>query len=88
MEYKNAENKGRNKKMGLNNKICKDPKYWCKLHRVWLDEEDVKRKNCNCKPTFDMISTQKCNCLVKAENVSMYHSVYAKKKCEDNVNDN
>lgn len=46
--------------MGLNNKICTNPVYWCRLHEVWLSEEDVKKKRCNNKPTFDMISTRKC----------------------------
>ena len=36
--------------MGLNNKICSKPAYWCKLHEVWLSEEDVKKRNClNCE---------------------------------------
>lgn len=46
--------------MGLYNKICKNPTYWCRLHQVWLSEEDVKMKQCECKQTFDMISTYRC----------------------------
>lgn len=51
--------------MGLNNKICKDPVYWCRLHEVWLSEEDVVRKQCRCKPTFDMLDTKPCYNLEK-----------------------
>lgn len=46
--------------MGLNNKICKNPTYWCRLHQVWLSEEDVKRKQCKNKQTFDMIGVHRC----------------------------
>lgn len=46
--------------MGLDNKTCKNPAYWCRLHKVWLSEEDVKRKRCKDKPTFDMIGTHRC----------------------------
>lgn len=49
--------------MGLDNKICKNPTYWCRLHQVWLSEEDVKRKKCKNKPTFDMIGVHRCGCL-------------------------
>lgn len=49
--------------MGLDNKVCNNPKYWCRLHQVWLSEDDVKRKKCRNKHTFDMISTYRCNCL-------------------------
>lgn len=46
--------------MGLDNKICKNPTYWCRLHQVWLSEEDVKRKKCRCKDDFDLIGTHRC----------------------------
>lgn len=46
--------------MGLDNKICKNPTYWCRLHQVWLAEEDVKRKKCKCKDDFDLIGTHRC----------------------------
>ena len=49
--------------MGLDNKICKNPTYWCRLHQVWLSEEDVKRKRCKNKSTFDMIGVRRCGCL-------------------------
>ena len=63
MEYKKADAKNPN--MGLNNKICKNPKYWCRLHQVWLSEKDVELKHCENKPTMDMISTMRCTNLVK-----------------------
>ena len=65
MEYKIAD--ARNPKMGLNNKICKNPKYWCRLHQVWLSEKDVERKHCKSKPTIDMIDTRLCTNLVRKE---------------------
>lgn len=46
--------------MGLNNTICEHKDYFCQSHRVYLSTEDVRRKKCLCKPTFDMISTQRC----------------------------
>lgn len=49
--------------MGLNNKICINPKYWCRLHEVWLSEGDVIKKNCKNRPTFDLIGTYRCGCL-------------------------
>ena len=49
--------------MGLNNKSCSDPVYWCRCHEVWLSEEDVEKKGCKHKMDFDMISTHKCGSL-------------------------
>lgn len=46
--------------MGLNNKVCEDIKYYCKSKRVYLSEEDAKKKRCLCKPTFDMIGVRRC----------------------------
>lgn len=51
--------------MGLNNTICSRPKYWCRLHQVWLSDEDVKTKKCKCKLSYDMMSISPCNCLEK-----------------------
>jgi len=51
--------------MGLDNKTCKNPMYWCRLHQVWLSEEDVRRKRCMDKPTFDMIGAHRCQSLEK-----------------------
>ena len=49
--------------MGLDNKICMNPKYWCRLYQVWLSDKDVGKKKCLCKPTADLISVRRCNCL-------------------------
>lgn len=46
--------------MGLNNKVCKHPKYWCRLHKIYLSEPDVIKKHCKNKYTFDMISQHRC----------------------------
>lgn len=46
--------------MGLNNKICKNPIYWCRLHQVWLSEGDVKRKHCMNKISYNMMEKYKC----------------------------
>lgn len=58
----------RNPWMGLDGKICVSPVYWCRLHEVWLSEEDVARKNCSARLTFDMIARKRCNCLEHKEN--------------------
>ena len=59
----------RNPWMGLYGKNCKSPVYWCRMHEVWLSEEDVVKKKCFCKPTFDMISTYRCKCIeIKKDN--------------------
>ena len=57
-------------RMGLDNKLCEDPKYWCRLHQVWLSEKDVERKKCRNKPTFDMIGTIECGNLEKRDFMS------------------
>lgn len=49
--------------MGLGNKTCRQPEYWCRLHRVWLSGEDVQRKKCREKQDFDMLGTHRCSCL-------------------------
>lgn len=50
--------------IGLNNKECENPKYFCRSHLVYLSESDVAKKKCLCKPTMDMISTQQCRWLI------------------------
>ena len=65
MKYKKADAK--HPRMGLDNKICKNPVYWCRLHEVWLSEEDVIRKKCMNKPTYDMIGTVRCGNLERKE---------------------
>ena len=64
-EYKKANSE--HPSMGLDNKLCIDPVYWCRLHEVWLSKKDVKRKHCMEKPTFDMISTCRCGNLEKRD---------------------
>lgn len=61
MEYQKADN--RHPRMGLDNKICINPAYWCRLHEVWLSENDVIRKQCKNKLSSDMIGTYRCHCL-------------------------
>lgn len=63
MKFKKADK--RNPYMGLNNKICENPVYWCRMHQVWLSEDDVKRRNCMKRQTFDMMGTYQCSCLSK-----------------------
>ena len=46
--------------MGLDGKICIAPKYWCRLHEVWLSEADVAKKQCLARPYYDMRSTYRC----------------------------
>lgn len=53
--------------MGLNGKVCTSPAYWCRLHEVWLSEEDVNRKSCLTRLTYDMITRKRCNCLERKE---------------------
>ena len=54
--------------MGLNNQVCLKPEYWCRLHQVWLSEEDVKNKKCFAKPTFDLLGVKKCTCIDENKN--------------------
>lgn len=58
MEYLKADQRVPN--MGLENKICENPKYWCRKHQVWMSEEDVEKKGCKCKLSADMMSTKRC----------------------------
>lgn len=61
MKYMVAD--ARNPLMGLDNKTCRQPEYWCRLHQVWLSGEDVQRKKCREKQDFDMLGTHRCGCL-------------------------
>lgn len=65
MEYMRADS--RNPYMGLNNTICKNPVWWCRLHQVWLSEEDVEKKHCMKKLTMDMMGFRNCSCIVKKD---------------------
>lgn len=60
--YKTTSTK--EKYMGLNNKVCKDPVYFCPNHQIYLSESDAKEKGCFNKPTFDLISTRRCPALI------------------------
>ncbi len=53
--------------MGLNGGVCTSPVYWCRLHEVWLSEEDVSQKSCSARLTYDMITRKRCNCLERKE---------------------
>lgn len=75
-EYLKAEEDGKNRKMGLNNTICENPAYWCRLHKVWLSKEDTEKKTCLNKLTADMITTYRCHNLVNVEDFPMYERVY------------
>lgn len=80
-EYQHAElysKKERIRKMGLDNKMCTDPAYWCRRHRCWLSKDDAERKHCKEKPTVDLISTYRCPSLVPVEEFPEYKNVYQK----------
>ena len=68
----------RNPYMGIENKICKNPKYWCRLHQVWLSEEDAINRKCFCRPTYNLMFERKCNCIeVKEYNPFLYKGGFA-----------
>lgn len=53
-------------------KVKKNVDLWKELlaekeNQVWLSEDDVERKHCKCKMTFDMIGTYRCSCLERKE---------------------
>lgn len=66
--------------MGLNNKICNAPKYWCRLHQVWLSEKDVQRKRCDNRLTYDMIGFAKCTNLEKRNYKDWLNNLEARNK--------
>lgn len=53
----------RNPWMGLNGRECKQPAYWCRLHRVWLSEADAELKHCFSRLTYNMLATYRCKCI-------------------------
>lgn len=55
-----AKASSRDPQMGLDGKICINPKYWCRRHEVWLSEDDVIRKECRCRLSYDMMSRTPC----------------------------
>ena len=54
-------------KMGLDNKICVNPMYWCRRHEVFLSESDAERRHCRNKLTYDMRGYYRCSCLKNLE---------------------
>lgn len=62
-KQKNTKNKAdfNNPWMGLNGVVCEEPAYWCRLHEVWLSENDAARKRCLSRLTYDMIGYHRCN---------------------------
>ena len=69
-QYKRA-NKWANKgdTIGLDNKICINPMYWCRRHEVFLSESDVERRHCLNKLSFDMRGYYSCSCLQNLEGI-------------------
>lgn len=61
------QNRSQTTYIGLNNKPCADPKYYCRSHQVFLSDDDIVTKKCMCKPTFDMLSTHPCKWLMTIE---------------------
>lgn len=55
--------------MGLNNKICVNPMYWCRRHEVFLSELDAERRHCRNKLTYDMRGYERCSCLQNLEEI-------------------
>ena len=79
------------KYMGLNNQPCTAPRYYCTSHQIYLSEEDIKKKKCLCKPSFDMISTSKCNSLLTIEAYEQQkekRKENIKKIVDSNINNN
>ena len=70
----------RNPQMGLHNVICSDPVYWCRLHEVWMSEEDVVRKGCKARHTLDMIATRHCGNIENRNFWEWYERVMPRKK--------
>ena len=54
-------------KMGLDDKVCEDPKYFCLCHKVYLSDADVERKSCRHKMTPDMMGFVNCRWLMESD---------------------
>lgn len=79
------------KYLGLNNKPCCNPVYYCTSHQIYLSEEDIIFKKCLCKPSFDMISVNRCKSLLSIndyETKKMAHKENIKKIVKSNRNNN
>lgn len=80
MKQKNtwAKANHRNPWMGLDGVVCERPAYWCRLHEVWLSEEDVAKKKCLSKLTYNMMETYQCKCLERKSD-----NPFLKRRSED-----
>lgn len=74
MDFQAWKNKHNNPKasfrdpwMGLDGIVCEKPVFWCRLHEVWLSEEDTVKKKCAARQTPDMLGVRRCNCLEKRD---------------------
>ena len=82
MYKNNMDHHEKGEYIGLDGKICDNPKYYCKIHLVYLSDKDVERKKCLCKPTFDLIGTTTCRSLItidKYEKEQIKHKESIKK---------
>ena len=70
-----------NIKIGLNDTVCKYPKFFCLCHKLYLGPDDVETKHCMHKMTPDMIGYTQCRWLVDS-------NVYDEKILEKNRNIN
>jgi hypothetical protein len=57
----------RNPWMGLDGVVCENPAYWCRLHEIWLSEDDVAKKKCLSRMSYNMLEIRKCNCLERKD---------------------
>jgi hypothetical protein len=46
--------------IGLFNKECENPAYYCRCHNVFLSAEDAEFKQCLHKPTKDLVGITRC----------------------------
>ena len=67
------QNRSQTTYIGLNNKPCADPKYYCRSHQVFLSDDDIVTKKCMCKPTFDMLTTHPCKWLMTMDEYRLTH---------------
>lgn len=80
MDYKNIYSDKNNAQMGLNNKKCNSPKYFCLSKKIFLSADDVATKSCFHKVNADMLSEQKCNWLLNMNEYDEY-----RKKNQENA---
>ncbi len=58
--------------LGLNGKLIRNPVIYCKLHDVYLNQKDVKRKRCNQNGCHHIITKSKWK---NIKNNNKIHSV-------------